>query len=95
MSRCASRFRMFTGMIVFASLIAARGGSCYPCPPTHTTVVPLLPPSSDGGPGGPIDTSAACELACPGALDCKIDAVITDGGSVPVAVCTVANGCEG
>jgi hypothetical protein len=90
-----SRLELLLAMTACAGMIAARGGSCTACPPSYTHVIPLLPPSSNGGPGGPVDTAAACEQLCAGALDCQLDTANVDGGAVPVVICTMSISCDG
>lgn len=91
------RLDRILGMIIAASSIGARGFGCGPCPET-TEVIPILPPSPDGGVGGnagEIDIDAECDRRCgPNAISCEAISISMDDGSVMTAIeCTRPGEC--
>jgi len=90
----AARLETILGMIIAASSLGARGLVCGPCPQSSPQVIPLLPPSSDGGPGGEVDVEAACARLCPQAIQCEATTLPLEGGTMPAIECTEPPDCS-
>jgi hypothetical protein len=91
-----ARLEKLLGMVLATSTFGARGLQCGPCPEPFTTVIPLLPPSSDGGPSTSVDPVAeACKAMCAGGLSCVETTIELPNGTMPAIACTEPGGCGG
>jgi hypothetical protein len=91
------RFYKILGMIIATGSIGARGFGCGPCSDVTTNVIPILPPSSDGGvadAGEDDDPEENCTKYCgQGAISCEPTTIpLGDGGVMPAVECTNYNG---
>ncbi|UQA62243.1 ferritin-like domain-containing protein [Polyangium aurulentum] len=92
------RFYKILGMIIATGSLGARGLACGPCSDVATVVVPVLPPSSDGGvaDAGEVDDGldALCTKHCGiGAISCEATTIaLDDGGVMPALECTQYHG---
>jgi hypothetical protein len=85
------------GMIIATGSIGARGFGCGPCSDVATTVIPVLPPSSDGGvadAGEDFELEETCTRYCgQGVISCEPTTIpLGDGGVMPAVECTNYNG---
>jgi hypothetical protein len=91
-TRVTARAWTLVAMMAASSSVGAR--EACGCPPSmEVQVIPLLPPSADGGPGGSLDTGEACARLCQGALSCTATTIQAQGASIPAIQCTTQAGC--
>ncbi|MRG91999.1 ferritin-like domain-containing protein [Polyangium spumosum] len=83
------------GMIIATTALGARGIACGPCP-DNVTVIPLLPPSSDGGVEDAGDWIAQeCERKCANGISCVPTSITQEGGeTIPAIECTQMSDCS-
>ena len=82
------------GMIIATTALGARGLACGPCL-DEVSVIPLLPPSSDGGVEDAGDwVDAECQKRCANAISCvPMSIPQEDGETIPAIECTRAGEC--
>jgi len=90
----ARNLQKVLAMILATSAFGARGLACGPCNDT-TSVIPLVPPSSDGGVEDAGDWMAAeCDRLCPNPVSCTPQSItLEDGTVVPAIECVQPGDC--